>query len=38
MRDPCFVPYAELPEAQKKKDEIFVTVVRSVALALGWSA
>jgi hypothetical protein len=34
---PCFVPYAELPPAQKAKDAIFVTVVRTVLGALkGW--
>ena len=27
---PCFVPYHELPEAQKMKDAIFVAVVRGV--------
>lgn len=32
---PCFVPYAELPEAQKAKDAIFVEVVRVIASALG---
>lgn len=31
---PCFVPYAELPPAQRKKDDIFVTVARVVASAL----
>ena len=25
---PCFVPYAELPEAQKHKDRMFVETVR----------
>lgn len=28
---PCFVPYDELPPAQKSKDGIFVGVVRAVA-------
>lgn len=31
---PCFVPYAELPEAQRAKDAIFTTVVRVVGNAL----
>lgn len=31
----CFVPYAELPEEQKRKDALFLTSVRSVAMALG---
>jgi len=29
LEHPCFVPYAELPPAQKVKDELFVTVVRA---------
>lgn len=32
---PCFVPYAELPEAQKAKDHVFVTVARAMWSALG---
>jgi hypothetical protein len=32
---PCFVPYDELPNEQKAKDEIFVGVVRIMATALG---
>lgn len=32
---PCFVPYAELPPAQRAKDAIFTTVVRVVGDALG---
>lgn len=32
---PCFVPYDELPPAQKQKDAVFVGVVKSVATALG---
>ncbi len=32
---PCFVPYAELPPEQKKKDSLFVSTVRCVAAALG---
>jgi len=31
---PCFLPYAELPPAQRAKDALFVFVVRSVADAL----
>lgn len=31
---PCFVPYDELPPAQKRKDHIYVTVVRAVADAI----
>jgi hypothetical protein len=31
---PCFVPYDELPEAQKMKDGIFVAVVIAMAMAL----
>lgn len=31
---PCFVPYAELPPAQRAKDEVFVTVARVMASAL----
>jgi len=27
---PCFVPYSELPPAQRYKDTIYVTVVRGV--------
>lgn len=32
---PCFVPYAELPPAQRAKDHVFVGVVRAVAAAFG---
>ena len=32
---PCLVPYADLPLAQRAKDEIFTTVVRVVGKALG---
>jgi hypothetical protein len=32
---PCFVPYAELPPAQRVKDALFTLTVRSVAHALG---
>ena len=31
---PCFVPYAELPPEQRRKDDLFVGTVRSVAAAL----
>lgn len=31
---PCFVPYADLPPAQKRKDAIFVTVGRVMLEAL----
>jgi len=31
---PCFVPYSELPPAQKAKDAIFVATVRAMAFAL----
>ena len=34
---PCFVPYAELPAAQRAKDHVFVTVVRAVHAALSAS-
>lgn len=32
---PCFVPYDELPDAQKAKDAIYVAVVRAVGAPLG---
>jgi len=31
---PCFLPYVELPPAQRAKDAIFVSVVQAVAKAL----
>ena len=31
---PCLVPYAELPEQQRRKDELFGKVARAVAKAL----
>lgn len=31
---PCFVPYADLPAAQKRKDDVYVAVVRAVVRAL----
>jgi hypothetical protein len=34
---PCFVPYDDLPPAQKKKDDIYVTVVRSILDAVGYN-
>jgi hypothetical protein len=32
---PCLVPYADLPEAQRAKDDLFLSTVRAVAKALG---
>lgn len=32
---PCFMPYADLPPAQRAKDAVFVTVVRAMGAALG---
>lgn len=32
---PCMVTYAELPEAQRAKDNIFIAVVRAVGASLG---
>ena len=34
---PCFMPYADLPPEQKRKDRLFVTTVSEVAIALGLS-
>jgi RyR domain len=31
---PCMVPYAELPAAQRAKDELYLSTVRAVAKAL----
>ena len=31
---PCLVPYAELPEMQRRKDALFQSVVRAIATAL----
>jgi hypothetical protein len=31
---PCFVPYLELSESQKRKDHLFVATVREMAWAL----
>lgn len=31
---PCFVPYAELPPEQQRKDHVYVAVVRAVIAAL----
>jgi hypothetical protein len=31
---PCMLPYAELPESQKKKDDLFLTTVRAMAKAI----
>lgn len=35
---PCFVPYADLPPAQRAKDGLFIGTVRLVASALGHDA
>jgi hypothetical protein len=32
---PCFTSYARLPPEQRKKDDLFLSTVRSVAAALG---
>jgi len=32
---PCILPYADLPQAQRVKDEIYIAVVKAVAAALG---
>jgi hypothetical protein len=32
---PCCVPYAELPPAQRVKDDLYLAVVRAMAGALG---
>lgn len=31
---PCFLPYAELPESQRRKDGVYLAVVRAMAQAL----
>lgn len=31
---PCFVPYADLPEAQRRKDALFLAVVLALDVAL----
>ena len=31
---PCLIPYADLPEAQRRKDALILSVVRSMATAL----
>ena len=31
---PCFVPYAQLPESQRAKDDLYLAVVRATAAAL----
>jgi len=33
---PCFVEYDDLSEAQRRKDDLFVSTVTSLARALGW--
>jgi hypothetical protein len=35
---PCFVPYDQLPPEQQQKDCLFITTVRAMASALGWSS
>lgn len=32
---PCMVPYSDLPEVQKRKDHLFIAMVRELAQALG---
>ena len=32
---PCFLPYAELPAEQKRKDALYLNVVRAMAAGLG---
>lgn len=32
---PCFVPYAELPPEQRRKDDVYVAVVGAMIAALG---
>lgn len=34
---PCFVPYTELPPAQREKDGLFVSTVLAMMTALGWT-
>ena len=31
---PCMVPYADLPESQRRKDALYLAVVRAMAAAL----
>lgn len=31
---PCFLPYAQLPESQRAKDDLYLAVVRAIAAAL----
>jgi hypothetical protein len=33
---PCMVPYADLPERQRAKDEIFIAVVTAMGKAVGY--
>jgi len=35
---PCFVPYNQLPLEQQQKDHLFLSTVRAMASALGWSS
>ena len=34
---PCMVPYSDLPPEQRAKDTLFISVVRAVAISLGWT-
>lgn len=34
---PCLLPYDDLPESQRRKDDLFISTARSMAAALGWS-
>lgn len=34
LEHPCIVPYAQLPPAQRVKDDLFLSTVRAVAAAL----
>lgn len=35
---PSYLPFDELPDADRAKDELFLTTVRGMAKALGWKA
>lgn len=37
LEHPCFVPYEQLPLAQRAKDTLYLAVVRAMAAALGHS-
>lgn len=34
-KHPCMVDYADLPEEQRRKDDVFIATVRALAVALG---